>query len=124
MADDKLDGYDTGPVADTRSELDKALDEGVRRDLPPNVPPGFLGEVAPDMRRVDEDGPRGLNAGIIDEWTWETTLLTVILLLVVFFPGAYWVLWRSHKVPKAQKWGMTALMTAAVAAVAWRLLAG
>lgn len=80
-------------------------------ELPPNVPPGFLGEHGVDLRKVDGDGPHGLNAGVIQEWTWETTIIVVGIAYFLFFPAAYYVLWRSRKVPKRQKVVITALMT-------------
>lgn len=80
-------------------------------ELPPNVPPGFLGEHGIDLRKVDGDGPYGLNAGVIQEWTWETTIIVVGIAYFLFFPVAYFVLWRSNKVPKRQKVVITALMT-------------
>jgi hypothetical protein len=80
-------------------------------ELPPNVPPGFLGEHGIDLRKVDGDGPYGLNAGVIQEWTWETTIIVVGIAYFLFFPVAYFVLWRSNKVPKRQKVVITTLMT-------------
>lgn len=90
-------------------------------ELPPNVPPGFLGEHGIDLRKVDGDGPHGLNAGVIQEWTWETTMITVGITFFLFFPAAYYVLWRSRQVPKRQKIVVTVLMTIGIVLVGVRL---
>lgn len=104
-------------------ELEDAFGEGLH-ELPPNIPPGFLGEVGPDLRKADTGGPYGLNAGVVQEWTWETTMILVGLAYIFFFPAAFVVLWRSRKVPKRQKVVLTVLMLAGLAYVAWRVLAG
>lgn len=91
-------------------------------EMPPNIPPGFLGEKAPDMKKVDGDGSHGLNAGVIQEWTWETTIIIVIMTYIFFFPAAYVILWRSNKVPRNHKLAITAAMTAGLVYVAGRLL--
>jgi hypothetical protein len=91
-------------------------------ELPPNIPPGFLGESGPDLRKVDGDGPHGLNAGIVQEWTWETTMLVVVLLYALAFPLAFVVLWRSTRVPLEQKRLLTVLMVAGLLAVGYVLL--
>lgn len=87
----------------TGSEIDKAkleheLDQGALRELPPNIPPGLLGEVAPDLRQVDTFEP-SLNAGVIQESTWETKWLVIVLLylFVITSPVAAWLLWRDAK---------------------------
>ena len=101
---------------------DLHLESGVD-ELPPNIPPGFMGEVGPSLRTVDGDGPHGLNAGIIQEWTWETTIALVLLAYALCFPVAFVILWRSRKVPKAQKVAISLIMVAGIAYVAWKLLA-
>lgn len=92
-------------------------------ELPPNVPPGLLGEVAPDIRKVDGDGPHGLNAGVIQEWTWETTMLSVLLAYVLFFPLAFVILWRSRRVPRNHKIALTCLMIAGIGWIGLQFLA-
>jgi hypothetical protein len=79
-------------------KLDRALDKGALRDLPPNIPPGFMGEIRPDMRKADDFRP-GLSAGVIQEQTWETRWLTIglLYLLVLTSPVAVWLLWRDPK---------------------------
>jgi hypothetical protein len=87
----------------TRDEvLEAALDKGASTELPPNIPPGLLGEVAPDIRKVDEFEPT-LNAGITQEGTWETRwlLIGVLYLLILGSPIAAWMLWRD---PKRKTW--------------------
>lgn len=81
-----------------RSELEKALDKGGLGELPPNVPPGFLGEAAPDMRKPESFKP-SLSAGVVQESTGATRILTIVLLylLVVTSPAAFWLLWRDPK---------------------------
>jgi len=62
-----------------KSALDQALDRGSHDELPPPIPPGFMGEKSPDMRREESFAP-SLNAGLIQESTWETKWLTIGLL--------------------------------------------
>jgi hypothetical protein len=85
-------------VVDRNEELERALDKGASTQLPPSIPPGFLGEVSPDIRRVDEFEP-SLNAGMLQESTWETRWLTIgiLYLLVITSPIAAWMLWRDPK---------------------------
>ena len=90
--------------------------------LPPNIPPGLLGEEGPDLRKVDSGGPYGLNAGVIQESTWETTMLAVALAFFVFFPVAYWILWRSPNVPSKHKVVTTVAMTAGLLVITLLLI--
>lgn len=87
-------------MPDRNKELERALDRGERDKLPPNVPPGMLGEQGLDLRKADEFKP-SLNAGITQESTPETRLLTIVLLYVLVFtsPVAAWMLWRSPTRP-------------------------
>jgi hypothetical protein len=97
-------------MADER-ELETALDRGALEELPPNVPPGFLGESPPDFRKADEFEP-SLNAGLIQEATWETRVLTIAILylLVITSPVALWLLWRVRGWPVWGKVLWTAIM--------------
>jgi hypothetical protein len=81
-----------------QDELNRALDKGSHDQLPPNLPPGLLGEIGPDLRKVDEFEP-SLNAGMIQESTWETRWLTIAILYLLVFtsPVAAWLLWRDPK---------------------------
>ena len=110
---------------DRRRELEEALDEGGLEELPPNVPPGILGERVGEMdlrTKVDTGGPYGTNAGLLDEWTVQTTLIVVALTYVFFFPAAYVILWRSRKVKQRYKVELSVVMTLGVAFFAARLL--
>lgn len=80
------------------AELDRALDRGRLEELPPNIPPGMLGEVAPDVRKIDDFHP-SLSAGIIQESTTETRWLTIVLLylLLITVPVAAWLVWRDPR---------------------------
>jgi hypothetical protein len=101
-----------------QDELDRELDRGELTELPENVPPGFLGEVAPDMRKVESFKP-SLNAGIIQETTSETRWLTIALLYLLVFtsPAAFYLLWRDAKRSRRAKIVLTALMLLGYAAV-------
>jgi hypothetical protein len=83
-----------------KDELDRALDRGSFDTLPPNVPPGLLGEVAPNLRKVDQFKP-SLNAGVVQESSPDTRYLTMLLLYLLVFtaPVAAWMLWRDGTRP-------------------------
>jgi hypothetical protein len=84
----------------TRSEedLDRALDRGALAELPENHPPGWLGEVAPDLRKVDEFVPT-LNAGLVQEPSHQTRWLFMLVMyvLVITAPVAAWLLWKEPR---------------------------
>ncbi|HET6352200.1 MAG TPA: hypothetical protein VFG89_08735 [Coriobacteriia bacterium] len=90
-------------------------------ELPPNVPPGFLGEKGFNLRKSDDDGPHGLNAGIIQESTSETRLLVVLLLYFIFFPAAFFLLWRMKSFSLKGKIVLTVVGVIGIAFFAWRL---
>lgn len=98
--------------------------EDAMGELPPNVPPGILGETGFDLRKVDDDGPHGLNAGLIQEWTWEMTMLVVFLAYVIFFPAAYVILWRSRVVPQKHKVVLSTIMTVGIGVVVFLFATG
>jgi len=86
-------------VVSARDEdLDAALDRGASSELPDNQPPGWLGEVAPDLRKPDDFEP-SLNAGLVQEDSLQTRwlLMFVMYLLVFTAPVAVWLLWREPK---------------------------
>lgn len=85
-------------VSADKTELDRQLDKGGVKDLPPNVPPGMLGEKGLNVQRVDTFEP-SLNAGILQESSPETRVLLMLLmyLLVITFPVAMWLLWRERR---------------------------
>src|SRR5450759_4791017 len=84
----------------TRAEddLDRALDRGELAELPDNHPPGYLGEVAPDLRKVDEFIPT-LNAGLVQEPSPQTRWLLMLVMYVMVFtaPVAAWLLWKEPR---------------------------
>jgi hypothetical protein len=90
-------------------DLDRELDKGSMTELPPPIPGGFLGETAPDLRKVEEYRP-SVRAGLIQESTSETRWMTVALLylLVVTSPIAAWLVWRDPRRPLAVKLIVTA----------------
>jgi len=75
-------------------ELEAALKKGELPELPPNQPKGILGEKGFDLYKVDEFEP-DLNAGVSQENDVPVVWLAVILAYLIFFPLAYWLLWRS-----------------------------
>jgi hypothetical protein len=83
-------------------ELSRELDRNELPELPPNIAPGWLGEVAPDLRKSDNFKPT-LSAGILQEGTWETRWLSILLLyvLIITSPVALWLLWRE---PHRRTW--------------------
>jgi hypothetical protein len=109
-----------------RDELDRALDKGALEELPPNIPPGWLGEVAPNLTKVDDFKPKGTNAGLTDENTWQTRWLLVVALTAMWFtaPIALWLVWRSRHNSLAVKviWTVIVLGYGALIAVATHLI--
>jgi hypothetical protein len=100
-------------------ELKEALDRGSGRELPPNRPPGLLGEPGLNLRKTDPTS-HGLNAGLTQENDEQMTFLWVVLAYIVFFPLAYVILWRSCKITKRSKvWTTAAMTVGVVAVVAW-----
>jgi hypothetical protein len=83
-------------VVARNEELERALDKGASAFLPPNEPPGWLGEVAPDLRKVDEFEPT-LNSGISQEDSQQQRwlLMLIMYVTVVASPIALWLLWRD-----------------------------
>lgn len=102
-------------------ELNAALDKGGMGELPPNVPPGFLGERGMNMSKVDEFEP-SLSAGIVQEISAATRQLTMLLLyvLVITSPAAAWMLWRDRRRPLWVK-AVTTVVGIAGYALLWRL---
>ncbi len=90
-------------------------------ELPPNRPPGILGERGLNVGKVDTFEPDGVNAGLIQESTWETRWLTLVILYLVFFPAAFVVLWLSKRFTLRVKITTTVVMTAGVVFVAYQL---
>ena len=101
------------PTQDESPELRAALDSGELPDLPQNVPPGFLGEAMPNMRKVDADR-HGLNAGLSQEMDGPVVLMLVIISYAIFFPLAFWILWRTPTLPRVTKISLSAVMAVGV----------
>lgn len=105
-------------------ELKRALDRGSGRELPPNRPPGILGDQGLKLRKTDPTD-HGLNAGFHQEHDAQLTFLWVLLAFAVFFPLAYVILWRSDKVERNVKiWLSVAMTIVLVAVVAWFMSGG
>lgn len=90
-------------------------------ELPDNVPPGLLGEVGLNFMKVDDEGPHGLNAGLVQESSAQTRLLAVLLLYFIFFPAAFVVLWVSKHFSLKAKLVLSALMLVGLALLAYVL---
>lgn len=104
-----------------KEELEAALDEGELAELPPNQPKGILGEKGFDLYKVDEFEP-DLNAGISQENDLPVVWLGIILTYLLFFPLAYWMLWRSTLFSRRAK-VVTSIVGAAGIAVVLLMLA-
>jgi hypothetical protein len=108
-----------------REESDKlrrALDAGAMRELPPNHVPGWIGERGPDMRKADDFETPTLNAGISQEVDGPVVFLGMVVALVVFFPAAFLILWRSRAFSRRYKVVATVVMSVIVVAAAAALL--
>lgn len=99
-------------------DLKRALDEGAMRELPPNQVQGWIGERGPDLRKVDEIGKPGLNSGLSQEVDAPVVFLGVLVAMVVFFPAAYVILWRSRALSRRYKVVATVVISVVVAAAA------
>lgn len=104
-------------------ELNRALDEGERPDMPDNVPPGWLGETPVDLRKVDPES-HGDNAGLVQESGVEVRFLVIVLaaLLVVTAPVALWLIWRERKWATWFRWAMTAAVLVYLGLLGWAML--
>lgn len=97
-------------------KLRRALDAGAMRELPPNHVPGWIGERGPDMRKSDDFDKPSLNSGISQELDGPVLFLGMVIALVVFFPAAYVILWRSRAFSLRYKIIATAVMSVLVVA--------
>jgi hypothetical protein len=108
------------PPRQEPEELRRALDAGAMRELPPNQVPGWVGERGPDMRKIDDFDKPGLNSGISQEVDGPVVFLAVVIALVVFFPAAYVILWRSRAFSRRYKIIATVVISVVLAAAgAW-----
>lgn len=77
-----------------QGELDEALSKGTLDELPPNQPKGLLGERGLDLYKTDSFKP-DINAGVSQDNDLPVVWMGIILAYLLFFPVAYWLLWRS-----------------------------
>lgn len=107
-------------------ERDKQLDDILSRsdcdELPPNRPRGVLGEKGFDLYATDTFEP-DLNAGISQENDVPVVWLGIVLAFLIFFPLAYWLLWRSNQFTRRAKIVTSIVGTCGVVAVAIALYA-
>ena len=73
------------------------------------------------MRKVDPDS-HGINAGLTQEMDGPVVLMGVILAYVVFFPLAFWLLWRTPTLPRYTKITLTVVMAVGLLVVGWYFL--
>jgi len=114
---------DDHPEADdlTGDELDDALSRGELSALPPNQPKGILGEKGLDIYKVDTFEP-DLNAGVSQENDGPVVQLAIVLAYLLFFPLAFWLLWRTSYYSTRAKWVLSALGALGIIAVVWLFL--
>jgi len=80
--------------SDREAELESALSKGEMPELPANQPKGLLGGRGLDLYSTDTFEP-DLNAGISQEDDLPVQWLALLVAYLLFFPLAYWLLWRS-----------------------------
>ena len=97
-------------------ELERALDRGSGTPLPPNRPQGLFGEEGLNLTRSDDWSPNG-TAGLSQEGDGGVVLLAIILAYLLFFPLAYWILWRTPALRGWRKSVLAVLMTVGLVAV-------
>jgi hypothetical protein len=108
----------------TREEqLDRALAKGRLDELPPNEVQGLLGEKNPKLRATDTFEP-DLNAGVSQEMDLPVVWMGIVLAYLLFFPAAYWLLWRTNLISQRAKVVVSAVGAAGIAYVTYRLIAG
>ncbi len=102
-------------------ELDEALSRGELPTLPPNQPKGILGEKGLDIYKVDTFEP-DLNAGVSQENDVPVVQLAIVLAYLLFFPLAFWMLWRSPLYTVRSKVVLSIAGAIGIVAVAWLLV--
>lgn len=90
--------------------------------LPPNQPKGILGEKGLDLYKVDTFEP-DLNAGVSQENDLPVMQLAIVLAYLLFFPLAFWLLWRSPLYPFRAKVTLSIAGVIGIVAVAWMIVA-
>ena len=105
-----------------RERYERELDSGVT-ELPPNQIRGILGEKGPDIRKVESFEPN-LNAGLSQEGDGPVQALVFLLAYVLFFPLAFFWLWRSRSYSRGFKTVASVVMAIGIAAVVALLMRG
>lgn len=102
-------------------ELERALDRGSGNPLPPNRPQGLLGEHGVNLSKADDWTPNG-TAGLSQEDDGGVVLLGIILAYLLFFPLAFWLLWRTPALGVRRKIVLAVFMASGVVALAFALV--
>lgn len=111
------------PCRPSREELlDRALAGGLD-ELPPNQVKGLLGETNPQLKVVDDFTP-DLSAGVSQEMDLPVVWMGIVLAYLVFFPVAYYILWRTKYISGRDKVVVGAVGAVGIAYVAYRLAVG
>jgi hypothetical protein len=113
----------TPPTLTREEQLDRALAKGRLDDLPPNEVQGLLGEKNPKLRVTDMFEP-DLNAGVSQEMDLPVVWMGIVLAYLLFFPVAYWLLWRTTLISHRAKTVVSAVGAVGIAYVTYRLIAG
>lgn len=108
---------DSSTPTESDEKLEDILSRGSRDELPPNRPKGLLGEKGLDLYATDTFEP-DLNAGISQENDVPVVWLGIVLAFLVFFPLAYWLLWRSSLFTRRAKIITSIVGTCGVVAIA------
>jgi len=114
---------DTDRTSVPDKALDDALSSGARDELPPNQPKGILGDKGLDIYKVDTFEP-DLNAGVSQENDAPVIHLAIVLAYLLFFPLAFWLLWRSPLYSVRAKVTLTIAGVTGVVVVGFALLRG
>ena len=120
---DQADAPPSGESGPSREELlDRALSGGMA-ELPPNQVKGLLGEKNPKLKVVDDFTP-DLNAGVSQEMDLPVVWMGIVLAYMVFFPVAYYVLWRTGLITRRAKIMVSVVGAVGIGYVAYRLTVG
>ncbi len=92
-------------------------------ELPPNQVKGLLGEKNPKLRVTDTFEP-DLNAGVSQEMDLPVVWMGIVLAYLLFFPVAYWLLWRTKLISHRAKIVVSVVGAVGIAYVTYRLMAG
>ena len=84
---------------------------------------GLLGEKNPKLRVTDTFEP-DLNAGVSQEMDLPVVWMGIILAYLLFFPVAYWLLWRTSLITHRSKVIVSAVGAVGIALVTFWLIVG